>query len=195
MIFNNANLSIPRLGITAIVGQSGKGKSTLMALCQRLRDPLSGHIFVLGMDVKTTSPVLLRSLVAIVDQDEPLFNRSIIENILVGSTRGTLEKVRETCRLVGLDDFICKELSEGYDTRVGEGGSLLSGGQKQRVNIARALISEAPILILDEVTSALDSQSEKMVLDALVQLSAEKTVVLITHRYEIQSIANTVINI
>ena len=165
----------------ALVGASGAGKTTVISLLLRLYDPTQGRIFLDGRDLRDITQESLRENVGIVSQDTFLFHDTIYQNILYGRLDATREEVYEAARLAYAHDFIL-EKPKGYDTVIGDKGSLLSGGQQQRVSIARALLKNAPILLLDEATSALDSESEKQIQHALETLSAGRTVVAIAHR-------------
>lgn len=165
-----------------IVGRSGSGKSTLSKLLQRLYQIESGRILIDGFDLKSCDLASLRQQIAVVLQEDFLFNGSILENISLGNPDITAEQVVEAARLAVAHDFI-SQLPYGYETNVGERGTALSGGQRQRIALARMFLSTAPILILDEATSALDSETEQQVLQNLQKVSANRTVFLIAHRF------------
>jgi len=165
-----------------IVGRSGSGKSTLSKLLQRLYQPESGRILIDGFDLKSSDLASLRQQISVVLQEDFLFNASILENITLGNPDITAQQVVEAARLAVAHDFIT-ELSQGYETNVGERGTALSGGQRQRIALARLFLSQAPILILDEATSALDSETEQQVLHNLQNISQNRTVFLIAHRF------------
>jgi ATP-binding cassette subfamily B protein len=165
-----------------IVGRSGSGKSTLSKLLQRLYTMESGRILVDGFDLKSADLASLRQQMGVVLQEDFLFNGSVYENITLGNPEITAEQVVQAARLAVAHDFI-SELPQGYDTNVGERGTALSGGQRQRIALARLFLSSAPILILDEATSALDSETEQQVLQNIQQLSQDRTVFLIAHRF------------
>jgi len=165
----------------ALVGPSGAGKSTVIKLLLRQHDVTRGRILV---DDQHITKVTLESLwdnISLVPQDPLLFHRTLKENIRYGKPDATEEEVILAARLAHCHEFIT-EFSDGYDTYVGERGVKLSGGERQRVAIARAILRNAPILILDEATSSLDSESEKLIQDALVSLMKGKTVAVIAHR-------------
>ncbi len=168
--------------LIGVVGRSGSGKSTLSKLLQRLYQPESGRILVDGFDIKSADLHSLRSQMAVVLQEDFLFNGSVLENISLGRPDVSAEQVVEAARLAVAHDFI-SELPHGYETSVGERGTALSGGQRQRVALARLFLSDAPMLILDEATSALDSETEQQVLQNLQKLAESKTVFLIAHRF------------
>jgi ATP-binding cassette subfamily B protein len=165
----------------AIVGPSGAGKSTIARLLFRFYDIDQGQILISGQDIATVTQQSLREAIGIVPQDTVLFNDSILYNIQYARPQASFEEVREAARLADIDSFI-SQLPQGYDTIVGERGLKLSGGEKQRVAIARVLLKDPAILVFDEATSSLDSQSEKNILDALTRISHNKTTLVIAHR-------------
>jgi len=165
----------------AIVGPSGAGKSTIARLLFRFYDIDAGQILISGQNIAAVTQQSLREAIGIVPQDTVLFNDSILYNIQYARPGASFEEVREVARLADIDGFISK-LPQGYDTIVGERGLKLSGGEKQRVAIARVLLKDPAILVFDEATSSLDSQSEKNILDALTRISHNKTTLVIAHR-------------
>ncbi|MDF5715116.1 MAG: type I secretion system permease/ATPase [Rhizonema sp. NSF051] len=165
-----------------IVGRSGSGKSTLSKLLQRLYQIESGRILIDGFDIKSADLASLRQQIAVVLQEDFLFNGTILENITLGDPDITSQQVVEAARCAVAHDFI-SELPNGYETNVGERGTALSGGQRQRIALARLFLSQAPILVLDEATSALDSETEQQVLQNLQKISTNRTVFLIAHRF------------
>jgi subfamily B ATP-binding cassette protein MsbA len=169
--------------MVAIVGQSGAGKTTLTNLIPRFYDPVRGAVLIDGHDARDLQIASLRKQIAIVTQEVHLFNDTALANIAYGAYRENdgEEAVRQAARAALADEFI-RRLPKGYNTVVGERGSILSGGQRQRVAIARAILKNAPILILDEATSALDAESEMMVQEALNNLMAGRTTIVIAHR-------------
>lgn len=168
--------------LVGIVGRSGSGKSTLSKLLQRLYLAESGRILVDGFDIKSADLSSLRQQIAVVLQEDFIFNGSILENITLGNPNITAEQVVEAARMAAAHDFI-SEQPHGYETNVGERGTALSGGQRQRIALARLFLSQAPILILDEATSALDSETEQQVIQNLQKFSQNRTVFLISHRF------------
>jgi len=168
--------------LVGIVGRSGSGKSTLSKLIQRLYLPEGGRILVDGFDIKSADLSSLRSQIAVVLQEDFLFNGSILENITLGNPDVRAEDVVEAARMAVAHDFIC-DLPHGYETNVGERGTALSGGQRQRITLARMFLSDAPLIILDEATSNLDAETEQQVLANLQQVSQNRTVFLIAHRF------------
>ncbi|MDX2432752.1 MAG: ATP-binding cassette domain-containing protein, partial [Bacteroides sp.] len=165
----------------ALVGASGAGKTTITSLLMRLHDPTGGRILFDGIDSTTLSLSGLRKLIALVPQDIFLFGGTIRENISYGDPAAPEEKILEAARLANAWEFI-QRFPEQLDTLVGERGTQLSGGQRQRVAIARALLKNPKILILDEATSSLDSESEKLVQGALENLMSGRTSIVIAHR-------------
>jgi ATP-binding cassette subfamily B protein len=165
----------------AIVGSSGSGKSTIMKLLFRFYDPVEGKIFIDGQDIASVSQQSLRQAIGVVPQDTVLFNNSIYENIRYGNINASEDEVWQAIRMAHLDSFI-EQLPDGVNTRVGERGLKLSGGEKQRVAIARAVLKRPPIMIFDEATSSLDSQSEQIILQAMAEIAADHTSLVIAHR-------------
>lgn len=180
-VLKNINLHISKGQTIAIVGPSGSGKSTLVDLLPRFYDVTDGNITIDGIDIRKIKLNSLHRLFAIVNQDPILFNDSIYNNIAFGRPDATYEEVVQAAKIANAYDFIM-ESKWGFDTNIGEKGSKLSGGQRQRVSIARAVLTNAPILIFDEATSSLDSESEKLVQDAINNLIASKTAIVIAHR-------------
>jgi subfamily B ATP-binding cassette protein MsbA len=167
--------------VVAFVGASGAGKSTLAALVPRFYELNAGRIEIDGTDIREITLASLRSQIAIVAQDTFLFNETVASNIRYGRREATDFEVQEAARAALADEFI-RALPDGYDTVIGERGTRLSGGQRQRIAIARALLKNSPILILDEATSHLDTESELLVQSALANLMVGRTVLVIAHR-------------
>jgi subfamily B ATP-binding cassette protein MsbA len=180
-LLRDINLSIGRGEVVALVGSSGAGKTTLASLIPRFFDVSQGRITIDGHDVREVRLQSLRAQIGIVTQETILFNDSVYNNICYGSRLPTEAQVREAARVALAEEFI-QEMPLGYETLIGERGQRLSGGQRQRIAIARALLKNPPILILDEATSELDSESELLVQRALANLMAGRTVVVIAHR-------------
>jgi subfamily B ATP-binding cassette protein MsbA len=180
-VLREIQLSVAPGQVTALVGPSGAGKTTLVNLVPRFYDPTEGHITVDGHDVRGVKMSSLREQIGIVPQETALFSGSVLDNIRYGKLDATREQVEEAARAANAHDFIAA-LPNGYDTLVGERGVKLSGGQRQRVAIARALLKNPRILILDEATSSLDSESEQAVQEALERLMADRTTFVIAHR-------------
>jgi ATP-binding cassette subfamily B protein len=179
-VIREVNLHIPAGQKIGIVGASGAGKSTLIHLIQRLHDVHGGKISIDGQNIAEVTQDTLRGALAVVPQEIALLHRSIMDNIRFARPGARDEEVFAAARAASCD-FIA-HLPQGYDTVVGERGIRLSGGQRQRVGIARAFLKEAPIIIFDEATSALDTESETRILEALVDLMAERTVISVAHR-------------
>jgi ATP-binding cassette subfamily B protein len=175
------NLQIPAGSHVAFVGPTGAGKSTLVNLIPRFYDVDQGVVRIDGQDIRSFSLPGLRQAISIVSQDTFIFAATILENIRLGRLEATDDEVIEAARQARLHDFIMT-LPAGYDTLVGERGGRLSGGQKQRISIARALLRNSPILILDEATSSLDAETESQILAELDEVTRGKTVISITHR-------------
>ena len=173
--------------VTALVGPSGSGKSTASKLAARFWDADSGTITLGGVDVKTVEPETLFKNYAIVFQDVMLFDETVMENIRLGRGDATDEEVMAAARAAQCEEFI-QRLPQGYQTNIGENGSALSGGERQRISIARALLKNAPIVLLDEATASMDAESETLVQDALSVLLKDKTVMVIAHR--MRTVAN-----
>ncbi|MFN5480363.1 MAG: ABC transporter ATP-binding protein [Chitinophagaceae bacterium] len=180
-ILDNINLTIKKGQTIAVVGSSGSGKSTLVDLIPRFHDPSSGTVLIDGINIKQLKMRELRSLMGIVTQEPILFNDTIAANISLGNPTASIEAITNAAKIANAHEFIiAKEL--GYDSRVGDRGSKLSGGERQRITIARAILKNPPILILDEATSSLDTESEKWVQDAIGKLMMDRTSIIIAHR-------------
>lgn len=167
--------------VTALIGPSGGGKSTAAKLAARFWDVSQGRITIGGVDVKTVDPEKLLTAVSIVFQDVMLFNNTVMENIRIGRKNATDEEVKQAAKAAMCDEFIAK-LPQGYQTMIGENGSILSGGERQRISIARALLKDAPIILLDEATASLDAENETEIQQAISRLVKHKTVLVIAHR-------------
>lgn len=180
-VIQNINCTIPKGALVALVGQSGSGKSTLVDLLPRFYDVSSGEIMIDGVNIQDFIIDDLRSLFALVSQDIILFNDTIFNNIAFGKSETKKEQVIEAAKIANAYDFIM-ELPDGLETVIGDRGLSLSGGQRQRISIARAVLRNAEILILDEATSAMDTESEKLVQDALDKVMKNRTSIVIAHR-------------
>jgi subfamily B ATP-binding cassette protein MsbA len=180
-VLKNCSIEIPYGSIVALVGPSGGGKSTMADLLLRFYDPTDGHITIDGLDIRDLTLNSLRQLIGVVTQETLLFNFSVRDNIRFGRPDATDEEVETAARVANAHDFICA-LPEGYDTHVGERGTRLSGGERQRVAIARAVLCDPQILILDEATSSLDSESEALIQEAIGRLLKGRTTLVIAHR-------------
>jgi len=180
-VLDNFVLDVPAGQKIGLVGRSGAGKSTIIALLQRLYDPNGGEVLIDGQNIAQVTQESLRSSIAVVQQDISLFHRSLLENLRYGRPEATDEEAFRAVEAAKCTEFI-KELPEGFDTLVGERGMKLSGGQRQRLAIARAFLMDAPIVLLDEATSALDTESEQAIQEALARLFKGRTVIAIAHR-------------
>lgn len=180
-VIDHMTLSVPAGQRLAIVGPSGSGKSTVLQLLARFFDVDAGAVRVGGVDVRSIAPEVLMEQIAIVFQDVYLFDGTIEENVRLGRPDADDAQVRAAASAARLDEVVAR-LPDGWATNVGEGGARLSGGERQRISIARALLKNAPIVLLDEVTSALDPVNEAAVLDGIDQLMAGRTVVMVAHR-------------
>ncbi|XTB05238.1 ABC transporter ATP-binding protein/permease [Treponema denticola] len=178
--------------ITALVGHSGCGKSTIARLAARFWDASSGTVSIGGVDVSTVEPETLLGAFSIVFQDVVLFNDTVYNNILIGSRNATREQVLAAAKAAQCDSFI-EKLPQGYDTEIGENGYTLSGGERQRLSIARALLKDAPIILLDEATAALDPENETLIQHAISTLIKNKTVIVIAHRLRTVETADKII--
>ena len=181
LVLSGINLKIPAGKVVALVGPSGAGKSTLVSLIPRFYDPTRGRILLDGTDLREFELASLRALIGIVSQDIVLFNASVYENISFGNPKASREEVIAAAKMAYAHEFI-EKLPQGYDTILGHKGFSLSGGQKQRLAIARAILKNPPILILDEATSQLDAVSEHKVQKALERLMRGRTTIVIAHR-------------
>ena len=180
-VLKGVDLEIPRGKMVAIVGESGAGKSTLVDLIPRFYEATGGRITIDGKDIKSLKVKDLRGLMGNVNQDPILFNDTIFNNIAFGVENATEEEVIAAAKIANAHDFIM-EKPEGYRTNIGDRGTKLSGGQRQRLSIARAILKNPPILILDEATASLDTESERIVQDALDHLMSTRTTIAIAHR-------------
>lgn len=180
-VLKNINVKVEKGKTVALVGQSGSGKSTLVDMVPRFYDPKKGSVLIDGIDLKEISLASLRSKLGIVSQESILFNDTIANNIAFGVNSATKEQIEQAATVANAHDFILKA-ENGYDTVIGDRGVKLSGGQKQRLSIARAILINPPILILDEATSSLDTESERLVQDALNNLMKNRTSLIIAHR-------------
>lgn len=193
-VLSHIDTAIKVGSFTAIIGPSGSGKTTLCQLIPRFFDVKKGRILIGGADIRHIPTEELMSKISVVFQKVYLFEDTILNNIRFGKPTATLEEVRAAAKAARCDDFIMA-LPEGYDTLVQEGGNNLSGGEKQRISIARAILKDAPIIILDETTSALDTENEHEVLAAIEELTENKTVIMIAHRIKTVEKADHIIAI
>jgi ATP-binding cassette subfamily B protein len=180
-VIHNFSLSIPQNGVTALVGPSGSGKTTVSRLVARFWDVKSGSITIGGRNIREIDPERLMRYMSFVFQDVVLFNDTVINNIRIGKQGATDEEVYAAAKAARCDGFI-GEMPQGYETVIGENGSTLSGGERQRVSIARALLKNAPIVLLDEATASLDPENETQIQAAVSELVKGRTVIVIAHR-------------
>jgi subfamily B ATP-binding cassette protein MsbA len=193
-ILRGINLDVAPGEVIALVGSTGSGKSTLASLLTRMYDPTAGEVRLDGLDIREVRLRSLRAQFSMVLQDTVLFAGTIRDNIAYGKPDATTEEITAAARAAHAHGFI-SELPKGYATEVGERGLTLSGGQRQRIAIARALLTNAPVLIMDEPTSAVDPESERLILDALRHLVRGRTVLIITHRPSLTQLANRVVTL
>ena len=180
-VLNNVSFTAKQGEVTALIGPSGGGKSTAAKLAARFWDADSGKITIGGQDVKTVDPEKLLSAYSIVFQDVTLFNNTVMENIRIGRQGATDEEVLAAAKEAQCDAFV-EKLPKGYQTMIGENGSMLSGGERQRISIARALLKNSPVILLDEATASLDAENETQIQKAISRLVKGKTVLIIAHR-------------
>ncbi|GMQ94383.1 MAG: ABC transporter ATP-binding protein [Acidimicrobiia bacterium] len=180
-VLEDVTLTIDPARTTAFVGSTGSGKTTIVKLLLRFYDPDSGSVRIDGTDIRSLEQSQLRGLIALVSQDVFLFHGTVAENIAYGAPHATVDAIDEAARTAEAHDFIT-ELPDGYETIVGERGQKLSGGQRQRLSIARALLTDSPILILDEATSAVDNETEAAIQRSLARIAHNRTMVVIAHR-------------
>jgi subfamily B ATP-binding cassette protein MsbA len=192
LVLEDISFEVPRGAVVAVVGHSGAGKSTLLDLIPRFYDPLSGRIEIDGVDIRRATLHSLRRQIAVVSQEPFLFRTTIAQNIRYGRPDATDDQVVDAAKAANIHEFI-EELPRGYETLCGERGVNLSGGQRQRITIARAVLKDAPILILDEATSSLDAESQRLVHDALQRLMEHRTTFVIAHRLSTVQHADTIV--
>jgi ATP-binding cassette subfamily B protein len=180
-VLQNINLIIEPGETVALVGSTGVGKTTISNLLNRFYDPTRGRILFDGVDLKQLKLSTIRDNISMVLQDTFLFNGTVFENIVYGLKHATKEQVIQAAKAANAHDFI-ESLENGYDTLIGERGFKLSGGQKQRLSIARAILRDTPILIMDEATSSLDTKTEKEIQQALDKIAIDRTTIVIAHR-------------
>ena len=181
LILNNINFTVVKGKTVALVGSSGAGKSTLADLVPRFHDVTGGEVLIDGINIKDYSLHSVRSQMSIVTQEPILFNDTIAHNIALGSSNASVEEVVAAAKIANAHDFIMKKEGQ-YDSNIGDRGSKLSGGERQRLTIARAVLKNPPILILDEATSSLDTESERLVQDAINNMMQNRTSIVIAHR-------------
>ena len=180
-VFEDMNFTVKKNERLAVAGESGSGKTTLINLLLRFYDPQAGRIAINGIDIRDLTLKSLRSLISVVSQETYLFNGTIKENLLHANEAADDDMVIEACKIAHIDSFI-QSLPEKYNTRVGERGLNFSGGQRQRIAIARAVLKDAPIIVLDEATSGVDTENENEIKHSLSVLLKNRTSITIAHR-------------
>ncbi|MFW1748357.1 ABC transporter ATP-binding protein [Acinetobacter guillouiae] len=191
-VIRKLNLKIQAGSMTALIGASGSGKSTLVSLIARFFDVTDGAVYIGGVDVRDMSSEALSSQISQIFQKTYLFAGSIAENIRVGKPNATDAEVQEAIHLAGVDEIVAR-LPEGINTPVGEGGARLSGGERQRISIARALIKDAPILLVDEATAALDAENQAAIAETLARLRGKRTLIVIAHQLSTISMSDQIV--
>lgn len=191
-VLHNVSFTAKQGEVTALVGPSGGGKSTTAKLAARFWDIDGGKILLGGNDIAHIDPETLLRNYAVVFQDVLLFNASVSDNIRIGKRDATDEEVRRVAQLAQCDDFISR-MPQGYDTVIGENGETLSGGERQRISIARALLKDAPVILLDEATASLDAENETKIQAGISELVQGKTVIIIAHRMRTVRNANHIV--
>ena len=181
LVLDDINLTIEKGKTVAIVGSSGAGKSTLVDLVPRFHDVTKGELLIDGINIKNYSLESIRNQMGIVTQEAILFNDTVANNIALGMENASQSQIDHAAKIANADKFILQK-ENGYETNIGERGNKLSGGEKQRTTIARAVLKNPPILILDEATSSLDTESERLVQEAINNLMSNRTSIVIAHR-------------
>ena len=190
-ILKDFSIDIPQNSLVGIVGKSGSGKSTLLKLLMRFWDPQTGTVSISGKNIKDWNTAHLRDCESYMTQETHLFHDTIENNIRLAKWDATQQEIEDACKKASIHDFIM-QLPNGYKTQVGELGDTLSGGERQRIGLARAFLHDAPLMLLDEPTSNLDSLNEAVILKSLKEQQTDKTVILVSHRESTMRIANTV---
>lgn len=193
-ILRDLSLDFPKGEIVGIVGRSGSGKSTLLKLLMRFWEAGSGSVQISGRSVNKINTTDLRDMESFMTQETHLFKDTILNNLLIAKQDATRDEVESACRMASVHDFIAG-LPQGYDTNIGELGDTLSGGERQRLGLARAFLHDAPLMLLDEPTSNLDSLNEAVILRSLHRQHQDKTVILVSHRKSTMGIADRVYSV
>jgi ATP-binding cassette subfamily B protein len=191
-VIKNISIIIPQNTVTALVGPSGSVKSTISRLIARFWDVNKGEISIGGINIREIDPETLMRYMSFVFQDVVLFNDTVINNIRIGKQGATDQEVYTAAKIARCDEFICK-MENGYETLIGENGCTLSGGERQRISIARAILKNAPIVLLDEATASIDPENEVMIQQAISELIKGRTVIVIAHRLKTVAGANKII--
>jgi ATP-binding cassette subfamily B protein/subfamily B ATP-binding cassette protein MsbA len=192
-VLDGVNVKIPFGETLAIVGPNGCGKSTLANLVPRFYDPTEGCVKLDGLDLRAVRRRELRSQIGLVTQETSLFDETVLANIRYGRPSATREEVIAAARQAHAHRFITEQLEQGYETRVGPAGNRLSGGQRQRIALARAILRDPAVLILDEATSQVDLESEQLIQKVLAEFIRNRTTIIITHRMSVLALANRVL--
>lgn len=191
-VIKNMSISLPHNAVTALVGPSGSGKSTISRLIARFWDVNKGEVLIGGKNIRDIDPETLMKYMSFVFQDVVLFNDTVINNIRIGKQGASDEEVRAAAKIAQCDEFI-EKMENGYNTLIGENGCTLSGGERQRISIARAILKDAPIVLLDEATASIDPENEVMIQTAISALIKGRTVIVIAHRLKTVAGANHII--
>jgi ABC-type multidrug transport system, ATPase and permease components len=191
-VIKNMNVTLPQNTVTALVGPSGSGKSTVSRLIARFWDVNKGEVLIGGKNIREIEPETLMKYMSFVFQDVVLFNDTLINNIRIGREGATDEEVRNAAKIARCDEFISR-MDKGYETLIGESGCTLSGGERQRISIARAILKDAPIVLLDEATASLDPENEVLIQEAISALIKNRTVIVIAHRLKTIAGANKIV--
>ena len=192
-VLKNLSLTIAQGQTVALVGPNGCGKSTLARMIPRFFDPTKGSVSVNDTDIKLVRKRELRNRIAMVTQNAIMFDDSVLNNLKYGKRDATLEQVQTAAKKAKAHQFIESKLENGYGTIIGEGGGKLSGGQRQRLALARAILTDPEIIILDEATSQVDSESEQVIYQVLAEFLADRTAIMITHRMASLQLADRII--
>lgn len=191
-VIRNMSITLPQNAVTALVGPSGSGKSTISQLIARFWDVNEGAVLIGGKNIREVDPETLMKYMSFVFQDVVLFNDTVINNIRIGKEGATDEEVRKAAKIARCDGFIGK-MEKGYETLIGENGCTLSGGERQRISIARAILKDAPIVLLDEATASIDPENEVLIQEAISELIKGRTVIVIAHRLKTIAGANKIV--
>lgn len=190
-VIKNMSITLPQNAVTALVGPSGSGKSTISRLIARFWDVNEGAVLIGGKNIREVDPEMLMKYMSFVFQDVVLFNDTVINNIRIGKKSATDQEVQKAAKIARCD-FVDK-MENGYETLIGENGCTLSGGERQRISIARAILKDAPIVLLDEATASIDPENEVLIQEAISELIKGRTVIVIAHRLKTIAGANKIV--